>query len=347
VTENATSPFVTVVIPTLNEAGRIEACLQSVADQDYPPDRLEVLVADGGSTDGTKVKTEAFSQHHPQVRLVDNPKRVQAAAFNLGVRQGRGDFIIRLDAHASYNNDYIRQCVEVLTETGAANAGGVCETRPGAETLVGRAVAVACTVRFGAGAARFRAGGKAGPVDTVPFGAFPRETFENVGLMDERLTRGEDNEFNARIRQHGLTVYLDPKIVWTYFTRPTAGSFLKQMFDNGFYHALTLMVNPGGCSVRHLVPFGFVIAMLTCATAGMFWSPAWYVGGAILGLYLLANVAASLQASARHGWGLMIVLPWLFPMVHVTYGVGTMLGIVRFVPAALAGRYRKGVGQAD
>ena len=330
VVENGRKPLVTLVIPTLNEADRIEACLESVLAQTYPPDRLEVIVADGGSTDGTQDKVTAFAEHHPQVRLVDNPKRIQSAAFNLGVRQGRGDFIIRLDAHASYNNDYIQRCVEVLTETGAANVGGVWETAPGADTLVARAVAVLCTQRFGVGGARFRLGGEAGPVDTVPFGAFPRATFETVGLLDERLPRGEDNEFNARIRQHGLTVWFSPQIRCTYFGRATLGGFLKQLFGNGLYHIKTLRVNPGGCSVRHLVPFGFLMGLLACAITGAFWWPGWAVGGATLALYGLADLAASIHAAAKHGWAYLVVLPWLFFVAHMVYGLGTLIGIFRF-----------------
>jgi len=323
-------PFVSVIIPTYNEQERIERCLASVLEQDYPVERLEILIADGRSTDGTREKVTAFSDRHPQVRLVDNPKRIQSAAFNLGVREGRGDVIIRLDAHASYGADYVRRCVEVLAETGAANVGGECETAPGAETLIARAIAVLCAQRFGVGGARFRVGGEAGPVDTVPFGAFPRATFETAGLLDERLPRGEDNEFNARIRQHGLTVWFSPRIRCTYFGRATLGGFMKQLFGNGLYHIKTLRVNPGGCSVRHFVPLVFVCALLGLGVGGYFWTPAWWFGLGILALYAVADTAASLAAARRHGWQYLAVLPWLFFCVHVCYGLGTLAGVVRF-----------------
>jgi GT2 family glycosyltransferase len=324
------APFVTVVIPTLNEAQRIEACLESVMAQDYPHDRFEVIIADGLSRDGTQERAAAFSERYPQVRLVANPKQIQAAAFNLGVKEGKGEIIIRMDAHALYSNEYIRRCVEVLGETGAANVGGLCQTQPGADTLIAHSVALMCMLWFGAGAARARRGGKAGPVDSVPFGAFRRETFARAGLMDERLVRGEDNEFNARIRQKGMTVHFDPRIRLTYFTRPTVRAFLKQMFQNGLYHVQTLMVNRGGCSLRHFVPFGFVMLLVACAVAGFIWSPAWYVGAGVLGLYLVANVVASVHAAARHGWRYLVVLPWLFFVTHVCYGIGTLLGIFKF-----------------
>jgi len=324
------APFVTVVIPALNEAQRIEACLESVLAQDYPLDRLEVLVVDGRSTDATREKVAAFADRHPLVRLVDNPKRIQAVAFNLGVREARGDVIVRLDAHASYSQDYVRRCVEVLDETGAANVGGVWETVPGAGSLVARSIALLCTLRFGIGGARFRVGGEAGPTDTVPFGAFQRETFEKVGLLDERLVRGEDNEFNARIRQQGLTVYFDPRIRCAYYARATVWGFMKQLFGNGLYHILTIRVNFGGCSLRHFVPLVFVCTLLAALVAGFFWIPAWGAGAAVLGLYLVVDVAASLMAAREHGWRFLAVLPWLYFVTHLTYGFGTLVGVFRF-----------------
>ncbi|HUS46388.1 MAG TPA: glycosyltransferase family 2 protein [Phycisphaerae bacterium] len=328
--ENANKPFVTVVMPVLNEADFIESCLASLLEQDYPPDRFEALVVDGRSTDDTREKVAAFSARHPQVRLIDNPKRIQAAAINLGVEQAKGEVIVRLDAHATYPRDYIRRCVEVLRRTGAANVGGMWETAPGADTRMARSIAILCTQRFGIGGARFRVGGEAGPVDTVPFGAFRRDVFEKVGLLDERLARGEDNEFNARIRRHGMTVYFDPAIRSTYYARGTFGGFMKQLFGNGLYHILTLKVNPRGCSLRHFVPLVFVCALLGLGVGGCFWTPAWWFGLGILALYAVADTAASLAAAWRHGWQYTAVLPWLFFCAHVCYGFGTLVGAFRF-----------------
>lgn len=330
VAENANKPFVTVVMPVLNEAEFIERAVRSLIENDYPADRMEVLVVDGRSTDETREKVAAFSARHPQVRLIDNPKRIQAAAINLGVEQAKGEVIVRLDAHATYPRDYIRRCVEVLRRTGAANVGGVCKTAPGADTQMARAVALLCTQRFGIGGARFRVGGEAGPVDTVAFGVFRREVFDEVGPMDEQLARGEDNEFNARIRRHGMIVYFDPAIRCTYYARSTFGGFMKQLFGNGLYHILTLKVNPRGCSLRHFVPLVFVCALLGLGVGGYFWTPAWWIGAGVLGLYLAADLAASFLASRAHGWWLMAVLPWLFFCAHVCYGVSTLAGIFRF-----------------
>lgn len=331
-------PLVSVVLPVLDEALFIDRCLASVLDQDYPRDRLEVLVLDGGSRDDTPARVAAFAKDHPQVRLLANPGRTQAKAFNLGVRQARGDVIVRMDAHAEYDPSYLRLCVQTLEETGAANVGGVWNTAPGGAGLLARAIAVAYSERFGAGGARFRVGGQAGPVDTVPFGAFRRDVLERVGGMDERLPRGEDNEFNGRLRSAGLTVYFDPRIVCTYYARASLRAFLGQMFANGLYHVPTLLVNRRGLSPRHLAPAAFVLVLLAGAALGFVWSPVWWAAAAMMGAYLLADAAASLSAAARRGWVYAAVLPWLFLLMHLAYGMGTLAGVFRSgVPALWGG----------
>ena len=157
--------------------------------------------------------------------------------------------------------------------------------------------------------------------------------------MDERLVRGEDNEFNSRIRAAGLTVYFNPEIVCTYFGRAHTGPFLKQMYGNGLYHVLTLMVNRSGCSPRHFVPFAFVMGILTAGLGGLLWWPLWPIGGVCLAFYLLADLAVSVVAAATEGWKFGLVLPWLFPAIHITYGMGTLAGIFRFaIPGLFAKR---------
>jgi len=341
------APRVSIILPVLNEGRYIEQCLRSVVEQDYPAALREVLVLDGGSTDDTREKVRAFAAAHPGFSLLDNPGRTQVKAFNLGVRRSCGGIIIRLDAHARYDPSYVRKCVETLDATGAANAGGVWQIEAGGPSLMARSVAILNRERFGIGGARFRVGGTAGPTDTVPFGAFRRDAFDKVGLMNERLVRGEDNEFNSRLRKAGLTVYFNPEIRCIYFARAGLAGFLKQMYGNGLYHILTLMVNRGGCSLRHFVPFGFVMFLMTFASGGLFWRPIWLVGGIILALYLLADLAASISAAAREGWAQLAVLPWLFPLVHISYGVGTLVGIFQFAVPAIFGRRDRTAAQGS
>lgn len=336
----ADQPRVTIVIPVYNESRYIEQCMKSLLLQDYPPQLLEVLLVDGRSTDDTRQKIAAFAAGDGRFRMLDNPGKTQVKAFNLGIGQAAGDIIVRMDAHAQYAPNYVRCCVETLVRTKAANVGGLWQTQPGGPGLIAKTIVAVNTQRFGIGGARFRVGGQEGPVDTVPFGAFRKEVFSQVGLMNERLTRGEDNEFNSRLRAAGLTVYFNPQIVCTYYARATLRGFLWQMFGNGLYHVLTLMVNRGSCSVRHLIPFAFVMALLTFAIAGIFWHAAWWAGAVVLGLYLLADLAASAKAAATEGWIYLLTLPWMFLLVHLTYGAGTLAGIFCFALPAIWRRNR-------
>jgi hypothetical protein len=210
------------VLPIRNEADHIEACLERLLRQDYPRDRLEVLVVDGASDDGTPEVVERVRANHPDadLRLLDNPQRTVPPALNIGIRAARGDVIVRMDGHAVPAPDYVAACVAALARSGAANVGGVVEAE--GATPFGQAVALATQHPLGAGDAKHRIGGAAGDVDTVPFGAFRRDVFDKVGLFDESLVRNQDYEFNVRIRAAGERVHFDPRIRFAYTPRGSA-----------------------------------------------------------------------------------------------------------------------------
>ena len=334
-------PLVSIVIPTYNEAGFIEECVATVLRQDYPPSRLEVLVVDGCSTDDTPDIVNRIARTHPQVRCLPNPRKIQAAAFNIGVAQARGDIIVRMDAHAKYDVSYVSKCVETLARTGAGNVGGIWEAKPGSDTLIAHAIAAINVSRFGTGGAISRVGGKAGAVDTVSFGAFPKEVLRKVGPMDERLVRDEDNELNARIRDLGYAVHFEPSIHSTYFTRSTVSALLRQMYFSGQYHVLAIKLRPGSCSTRHFVPLAFFLALAVSSLGGLLWRPLWIVAGSALALYLLVDLLASFQIAARKGPQLLLIVPWLLFLVHMTYGFGTLTGFFKFARVSPASRNGK------
>ena len=197
-------PEVSVIVPCRNEVKYIAACLDSVLANDYPKERLEVLVVDGMSEDGTRAVVERYARTCPFIRLVDNPRRVTPAALNLGIASARGSAIMIMGAHAAYPSGYISELVTWLRHSGADAVGGRCVTRPGRESVTGRAIAAAVSHPFGIGNSHFRTGA-AEPrwVDTVPFGCYRRDVFERVGVFDEELVRNQDDEFNHRILRQG------------------------------------------------------------------------------------------------------------------------------------------------
>lgn len=321
---------VAIIIPTYNEERYIADCLQSVFCQNYDPAELDIMVVDGGSRDATCRIVREIAERRPNVRLIENPRKIQSSAFNIGVASSDAPFIVRLDAHAVYAPDYVSLCVKHLTEHERyGNVGGRWDIRARRSTLIADANAVLNRMRFGIGGADFRVGGRAGEVDTVPFGAFRRETVEKVGGMNESLPRGEDNEYNARIHAAGYKIYFDPQIVSTYYARPTVGSSLRQMYANGVSIGILWMKYRAAVGMRHLVPLLFVCSLVLGGILALFFLFFRYLLLAEIVVYAAADLFSCAAASRRAGWRNMLVLPWLIPMIHFAYGIGTFVGIVK------------------
>lgn len=321
---------VAIIIPTLNEERFIENCLTSVMDQTYPFEEMDVMVVDGGSKDRTREIVQRISEQHSNVRLIDNPGRIQSIAFNIGVKSSDAPYIVRLDAHASYCKEYIETCVKHLKEDhSVGNSGGVWDIQPQRPELVPEASAILNQVKFGIGGASYRVGAAEGYADEVPFGSYPRTVIDEVGGMREDLARGEDNEFFSRIKKAGYKIYLDPKAVITYYARDTFKGNMKQMYANGLSIGKLLFIDRESVGLRHLVPLAFVISLIGSLILGCIWTPLFGLFGLVLVAYLLADIAATISACRKFGWKYLLVLPLLFFLVHVSYGWGTIIGILK------------------
>ena len=328
---------VAVVIPTLNEEKFIASCLDSVIYQSYPFADMDVMVIDGGSLDRTKQIVKEYQERYSNIRFLNNEGRIQSIAFNIGVKKSDAPYVVRLDAHAHYDKDYIRNCLEVFTyssdELGCSpdligNVGGVWAIQPQNLSLIARSSAILNKSRFGIGGAAFRVGATAGFVDTVPFGCFPRDVLEKVGGMREDLPRGEDNEFNSRIKKAGYKIYLDPKIVCTYYSRGTLKANMKQMYANGESIGHLFYVDKDSLSLRHLVPLLFVIGIIGGMILSLFLLPFVYILSVSLCLYFICDFVASLVAAQKHGWQYLLPLLMMFFLVHISYGFGTIVGLL-------------------
>lgn len=327
---------VAVVIPTLNEEKFIACCLDSVIAQSYPFDDMDVMVVDGGSKDRTKDIVKEYKRKYQNIRFLNNPGRIQSIAFNIGVQSSDAPYIVRLDAHATYNHRYIEKCIEKFSANAevlgcapefVGNVGGVCSIRPQHSGLIAESSAILNQSRFGIGGAAFRVGAPAGFVDTVPFGCFPRKVLEKVGGMREDLPRGEDNEFNSRIRKAGYKIYLDPKIVCSYFSRDTLRTNMKQMYANGESIGHLFYVDKDSVGIRHLIPLLFVGSILCGVALAFVWLPFFYALLAELCLYFTCDLLASIFAAKVHGWKYLLPLFVMFFCVHISYGWGTIVGL--------------------
>lgn len=327
---------VAVVIPTLNEEKFIARCLDSVIAQSYPFNDMDVMVVDGGSKDRTKEIVEDYKRKYQNIRFLNNPGRIQSIAFNIGVKSSDAPYIVRLDAHATYNHRYIEKCIEKFSANAevlgcapefVGNVGGVCSIRPQHSGLIAETSAILNQSRFGIGGAAFRVGAPAGFVDTVPFGCFPRKVLEKIGGMREDLPRGEDNEFNSRIRKAGYKIYLDPKIVCSYFSRDTLRTNMKQMYANGESIGHLFYVDKDSVEIRHLIPLLFVGSILCGVALAFVWLPFFYALLAELCLYFTCDLLASILAAKEHGWKYLLPLFVMFFCVHISYGWGTIVGL--------------------
>lgn len=323
---------VSVIVPCFNEASTVARCIESVTGNGFDPARLEVVVVDGGSTDGTVEILRELQARHPSVRILENPKRIIPSALNIGIRECRGSVVMRLDAHAAMDHGYIEECLSLLRRNPGAMVGGRMRTLPRKQTPISRAIAAALSARFGVGDSEFRLpvdrrGPDAQSADTIAFWACRREVLEFAGPFDERLARSEDIEFSTRLGRLGVRKLLSSRTACTYYARSSLRELWRHSVLNGvwavlpFRYAAGMPVRP-----RHLVPLAFVLALAASASAG--WRPL----AALSGVYGAACVAASALAAMRQrDPSLLVMMPLTLATLHLGYGVGSLGGVAALI----------------
>jgi glycosyltransferase involved in cell wall biosynthesis len=322
---------ISLIIPCRNEISYIAGCLDSVIANDYPREKLDIIVVDGMSEDGTKEIVDEYISRYPFIRLLDNPKKIIPTAMNIGIRNARGSVIMKIDAHSSYERHYISKCVNYLMEYGADNVGGIVKMLPRKDTVMGKSIVMALTSLFGAGNAYFRTGAREPRwVDTAFTGCYRKEVFDRVGLYDENIARSEDVAINSRLRRAGGKILLVPEIVSSYYTRSTLGDFVKHNFDNGFWITYPLKYHRLLFSWRHLVPMAFVSSLIVSLLLAIFYPLFLWVFIFILGAYLLASIYFSARLALREkNSRYLFVLPVVFGALHIVYGLGSIYGLIR------------------
>lgn len=325
-------PLVSIIVPCFNEQKTIGKLLDAIHAQTFPKPALEVIIADGMSTDGTRAEINAFAVAHPDLilRIVDNPKRNIPAGLNCALKSAQGEIIIRLDAHSMPHPDYVQRCVDDLQADLGTNVGGVWEISPGASTWVARSIAVAAAHPLGVGDALYRHAEQPAVVDTVPFGAFKRDLLAQIGYFDETLLTNEDYEFNARIRQAGGRIWLDPAIRSVYIARATFTSLAKQYFRYGFWKWRMLRRYPGTLRWRQALPPLFVLSLVVTGMLGFFLPLFWVLLLGVVILYGAILVAvAILAAFKRRQPYLAPGLPLAISVMHISWGSGFIWSMIK------------------
>lgn len=320
-------PLVTVIVPARQEARHIGACLDSVLASDYPRDRLEVLVIDGMSTDGTREIIAAYASRFSFLRLIDNPRRTKPAALNAGIRMARGDVVVIMDAHTMYPAGYVSSLVGWLERSGADNVGGAWLIRPANEGRMARAIAAALSHPFGAGNAYYRIGAEQPRlVDTVPFGCYRRDVFDRIGGFDEELVRNQDDELNMRLVKAGGRILLVPEVKAEYVARESLGKLARMNYQYGYYKPLAALKLGRVYSWRQVVPAAFVLGVLAAVGLALVFPGARLPAIGLLGTYAVATATAAVVAHGRLGFGCRALLCLAFPTMHASYGVGYLAG---------------------
>lgn len=312
-----------MIIPCYNEQETIASLLEAIRLQTYPLQRLEVVIADGRSTDKTLQKINEFVVENPQleVRVIENPERIIPKALNRAIEAARGEIIIRLDAHSIPREDYIERCVNALKRKLGDNVGGMWEIEAGDRTWLARSIAIAAAHPLGVGDARYRVGGKAQHVDTVPFGAYWKDLFNRIGMFNENLLTNEDYEFNTRIRLNGGKIWFDPMICTKYYARRNLKDLAKQYWRYGFWKVKMLQMYPSTLRWRQLLPPLFVFSLFAMGFLSFFSSLA-RVGLVLeVGVYLITLfIFGIVQAIKRKDFYLLIGFPISVATMHLAWG---------------------------
>lgn len=324
-------PPVSIIVPCYNEEATISLLLDAIYRQSFPLQDMEVIISDGLSTDRTRGVITDFQRTNPglSLRIVDNTKRNIPAGLNKALEVTQGTYIIRLDAHSIPASDYVERCVRALESDKGKNVGGIWLIKPGGEGWISRSIAIAAAHPLGVGDARYRLGGEAQAVDTVPFGAFSQDLIDEIGPFDESLQTNEDYEFNVRIRNSGGTVWFDPQIQSTYIARPTLNALAKQYWRYGYWKAQMLRRYPATTRYRQALPPLFILSLITLGLLSFITSYASWLLITEITLYILILFSTGLFLSLKYGdvW-LTLGVPLALATMHFSWGTAFLWGVL-------------------
>lgn len=327
--------FVSAIVACRNEREFISKCLDSVVNTNYPKNKLEILVIDGKSEDGTREIVKDYAQKYPFVKLLDNPKRIKPFSLNMGIKKAEGEIVMIMDAHTIYKEDYVSKCVEYFNKYDTNCVGPVITTLPRSSNFWDLIIAKIRSHPFGTGNSYFRIGAKKPKwVDAVAFGCYRKKVFEKVGLFNENLARSQDIEFHQRFRKSGEKILLVPEMICYYYLRSDLTSFLNHNFSNGVWAIYPLKFCTLKMSFRHYVPFLFVVSIILSGFLGFITPIFWWLLILILAFYLIVNLSFSLQFAVKErNIKYFLAAPLIFAGLHFNYGLGSLIGLIKATPA--------------
>lgn len=321
-------PFISALLVTRNEQAYVGKAMLSLINQTYPKDKYEIIIIDGESTDDTltitgnlinQYRTETFD-----IRVINNPKHILSAGWNLGIKEAKGKYVVRIDAHAEAAEDFLEKNVKtILAVTDAVCVGGKLTTM--SLDCDDNIISKVLSSPFGVGNSSFRVSDEAGYADTAVYGLYGKDIFERVGYFDEKYVRNQDIELHSRIRAAGGKFYFNPQIKCIYYSRNTVNKMVKQAFGNGKWNMVLLKNQKSALSLRHLVPFVFVLFIMATTILGFFGKFFWFLEIGVIFLHLALGVFAATKKT--HKASEVLRMPFLFILLHISYGTGYLAGI--------------------
>ena len=290
---------------------------------------MEVLFIDGNSTDNSTGIIKRYTAQYSFLKLLNNPERIVPYALNKGLEAAKGEVIMRLDAHCTYPTNYISELIRYLYQLNADNVGGVWNTQPAKDTPICQAIAFASSHPFGVGGSMHKIGAsKIMETDTVPFGCYKREIFDKTGLFDTDLVRNQDDEFNGRLLNLGGKIYLIPQVIINYTARDTLCKMRKMYYQYGLYKPLVNKKLGAPATVRQFFPILFLLGLTIGGVVCMIWPLLLHFYTSVLLLYIFIGiVVGSMGAIRAHQPLLALLMPYVFFNIHMSYGIGYLVGI--------------------
>ena len=323
-TATSALPFISVVMIVRNEGPFIARAIDQVLAQDYPRDRMEIVIADGMSTDDTRAVVAGYQTKYPFIQVVDNPGRIVASGLNVAIDQSKGELLLRIDGHGEVATDYVTQVVRLMDEHPEAWSGGGPIVHAGTNRF-GEAVAVAMSHPLGVGLATHRFADFEGYVEGAHFPTFRRWIFDRIGKFDESLVRTEDDEFNYRIAQAGGKVYVSPRVRYVYYVRDRLGNLFHQYYQYSFWRIPVVRKHKKPTTLRQIVPPLFYLAVIVLAAAGIWLKNPW-IALALPAIYAAALIAVAISVVPRKGLRVACLVPLAIATMHFAYALGIAYG---------------------
>lgn len=323
---------VSIIIPARNESIFIAKCLDSIIANNFPKNRLEVIVVDGMSDDGTTSLINNYANAYPFIKILYNERKITPVAMNLGIRESIGDFVIILSSHSTIDKDFIQKSLETFNHYDADCVGGRIFTLPAKDSLFAKSIALTMSHPFGVGNSYFRIGTE-GPryVDTVPFGCYRKNVFGKIGVFDINLVRNQDDEINLRLIKKGGKILLNPEIISYYSARDSILKLWRMYYQYGYFKPLVAQKVGGILTWRQVIPAIFVTCIYILVGLSVFSKYILLLLLSVLFLYLITNITITLSIAFKKGIKFILSLPFTFLTIHFSYGTGYLKGVWDFI----------------